>query len=383
MSNRKKSLPVSSETRGCEYSDPCSCPLEDSDQFTKAKKEPKALIRVILFSLLVLGLVFLVTCGLSAIYLKKFSTASGKSVKEIWQVIDGGIKQKDRFASRKVNFLLLGLDKRDDELENTLLTDTLIFASLNTANGKLVLIPIPRDLWVGELKTKINALFYYGETEKKGDGPNFVRNWISKIIGQPIDYWMVIDYQNFPSLVDDLGGVDTYIEEGFEDKQYPNPDYIKASDSGEPVYVTVKFDKGWQKLDGENALKFVRSRYSPDLKEGSDLGRSSRQIQLFKAITAALFKKESFFDGRKVGYLYKFWLEKIRTNLEDEEIFALILAMGPKAIDILPVSIPASYEQGKEAILINPNYLIDNQWVWLPKDPSWEELRKFIKVQIP
>jgi LCP family protein required for cell wall assembly len=327
------------------------------------------------------GLILLVSIPLlaSAVYVRRFLASAGLNLPEVRQIITSAKKKRPFFAGQKVNFLILGLDHRDDELERTLLTDTIIFASFDLKKSRLKLIPLPRDLWIESLKTKVNALYYYGEIDKNSDGPDFLIDQLSLILDQPIRYWLVLDYQNMAELIDTMGGVDVSIKEGFTDNRYPNPRYRGASDSGQTPYLTVSFQAGPTHLDGERALEFVRSRMSTSREEGNDLARSSRQLQLFNGLVNRLKSRSTLLDPQKLGKLYRFWREKMSTNLSDEDLLAILLSLSPRRrLQIEQASIPATYER-EGAILVNPPISKHGQWVWEPESGDWSEVQRFVK----
>jgi LCP family protein required for cell wall assembly len=331
----------------------------------------------LLILLVLIGLGFLVS------FYYRFSKESGLTAKQIWQRVYFVIKNRESNSNKKINFLILGLDERNDELEKTMLTDTIIFASLNTSSGKLTFIPIPRDLWIDSLKTKINALYFYGETGENKNGIGYLKDQIQEITGQSIDYWMMVDYNHFASLINILGTVEVYVEKGFTDDYFPNPKYIASTTSGEPKYISIKFDQGWQDLSGERAVELIRSRMSTDITQGSDLGRSSRQMQLLKGIVDALKKPNELRNPEKLGKLYKFWETQIKTNLPDEQLLTLAWIIVRKGIQIEGAQIPASYDsQAKDAILVNPSLAKYGLWVWEPRVGDWSQLKAFIEKSI-
>lgn len=339
-------------------------------------------LSTLVFILIVIGVVF------AGAYLKRFLETAGTSIPQIRQKIELGLNRKESFKGQRVNFLILSLDKRNDKLESTLLTDTIIFASLDTKTGRLKLIPIPRDLWINSLKTKVNSLYFYGEEGGAitGDtnGPEYLLQELSVILGQPINYWLVMDYPNLADLVDAIGGVDIKIDKGFIDNEFPNPEYVKATESGTPVYMTVEFDEGTEHMNGERALQFVRSRKSDDLEEGSDTARSDRQLILFQALMARVKSKQVIADPRKLGSLYKFWQEKVNKNLKDEDLLGILFGNKTalkSGILISTVSIPTTFDSEGE-ILIHPPTTKYGQWVWEPRDPTWKELREFVSKSL-
>lgn len=312
-------------------------------------------------------------------YIRSFTNPAGIAASDIANIITTGIQNKHSFENRKVTFLILGLDNRDDALETTLLTDTIILASLDTGAKKLTLIPLPRDLWIDELKTKINALYYYGEKGDHETGPSYTTRWIEEFTGLGIDYYLVLNYLKIPALIDSLGEVTVDVDSSFTDHEYPNPDYI--SDQSKPQYITVSFEKGKEKMDGQRALAFIRSRHSNG-SQGSDVSRSQRQLQLVNAMIDQVTSRQMILDPYTVGKLYRFWKDEITTNIPDEDLVSIAFALRTKHLTINAVQIPTSLDADKRSIFINPPIEKYGLWVWEPVDPTWEELKSFMEEQL-
>src|SRR4029077_19113762 len=119
-------------------------------------------------------------------------------------------------------------------------------------------IALPRDIWIPELSTKINALYYYGEKNPKTNGMTFTSQEVQSITGIQPEFTVVLNYLKLPAFIDAVGGIDITVERSFEDQHYPNPDFI-TTDKGNP-YMTISFVGGSQHMDGARALIFVRSR---------------------------------------------------------------------------------------------------------------------------
>jgi len=149
------------------------------------------------------------------------------------------------------NFLILGLDPRNDQLEKTQVTDTIIFAHLSENSQEVKLISLPRDLWFYPKSFKINQLY------QESDSFSYLKENFSLVLGQKIDNVVVITTQDLMSLVDLVGGVDVYLENGFKDDLYPNPDYINSPSSNIPIYKTIEFQKVFPlktQLKGNNRI---------------------------------------------------------------------------------------------------------------------------------
>src|SRR4051794_24706 len=71
-------------------------------------------------------------------------------------------------TDQKINVLLLGIGGGTHEGPN--LSDTIIFASIDPNTKKTTLVSIPRDLWIPDLRAKINSAYATGQDKQTGDG---------------------------------------------------------------------------------------------------------------------------------------------------------------------------------------------------------------------
>src|SRR3989344_5309586 len=126
------------------------------------------------------------------------------------------LKRSDK---NTINILLLGIAGGRHEGPN--LSDTIIFASLNTKESKITLVSLPRDIWSSDIDSKINTAYAKGEVKKSGGGLILAKSVVSKITGQSIDYAVVIDFSGFVRAVDLIGGLNVNIERTFDDFEYP------------------------------------------------------------------------------------------------------------------------------------------------------------------
>lgn len=169
-------------------------------------------------------------------------------------------------------FVALGVDQRNDrEIPRT---DTIMIGKVDLQAPKVNLISIPRDLLVeipGYGKDRINTAYVYGEQFKEpGGGIGLLRRTIEKNFGVQIDHFGLLDFQCFRTAVDAVGGVTVNVPRAIVDPSYPTEDYGTK---------LVKFDVGIQKMDGERALEYARTR-SAD----SDFHRIQRQQLIIAAM---------------------------------------------------------------------------------------------------
>ena len=222
-------------------------------------------------------------------------------------IINSGELKQD---NDRTNFILLGTGGAAHEGSD--LTDSMMFVSMNRKTGKTVIFSLPRDIWVPSLEQKINTLYVIGEKQKKGTGIDLTKKIISEMIGQPIHYGVVVNFNAFLDIIDLVGGVDVNVDKTFDDYKYPIEDnnYNAASISGE-IYKHIHFDKGLIHMNGQTALEFARSRNSGDKEEGTDFARSKRQQKIILALKNKFLSREILTDLPKLQKSYKTFLDNI------------------------------------------------------------------------
>jgi LCP family protein required for cell wall assembly len=163
------------------------------------------------------------------------------------------------------NVLILGSDARSDD--ESARADTIIVARIDVQSGKVWMISVPRDTRAqipGHGTGKINGALFYG-------GPSLMVETVRDLLGIPIHHYMSVDWTGFQNVVDALGGVWIDVDVLIDDP--------KAA-SHSPGGRARRIEPGYQVLDGEHALTYVRSREFPD----ADFTRMRHQQTFFKAL---------------------------------------------------------------------------------------------------
>lgn len=194
------------------------------------------------------------------------------------------------------------------------LTDSIQVLSIDTINKKLAFTSIPRDLYVtvqGSSKAKINAVYTYAEQRKTGSGPAALKEAIAQVTGLKITNFALVDFTGIKQIVDTLGGVQVNVEKDIYDPSYPADDMIH--------YSPFSIKAGLQTLNGETALKYVRSRHST-----SDFDRSKRQQQVLEAIKKKAMSAGVLGNPAKVTSLIEALGKHFKTDLQPREISQLL-----------------------------------------------------------
>ncbi len=343
---------------------------------------PKAVKKVFIFVIAI----FILSFGVFHFGVKLLAQKINKSPEYITDFIKKTNQENPYFNQDKLNFIFLGLDERDDALEKTQTTDTVIFASLNLKDNKITLISIPRDLWDYNTNSKINDI--YPQSLEQEDKFTYIKEKFNQLTGQNIDHIVVLNTENLIKFINLTGGLDVYLETGFIDKQYPNPDYIADPKSGAPKYITVEFNSGDIHLDETNITQFVRSRKGGDTiaQGGTDLARIQRQQLVIDALLQKIKDGKIVSSINQIFDLYKFWDEDVSTDITDLKAFqigSIILKniANQKEFNLEKKEITVG-ESAKDGLIYHPTTFINKQWVYIPADKDYTSFKQFFSDSI-
>lgn len=283
--------------------------------------------------------VLVIVLAFVVVYIAYFASQSLDFYKSIYK--NGAKKPPIAAAKTEFNFLLMGFGGEGHD--GPYLTDSMMVFHIDLKKNTVSLISLPRDLWV-KLPTKtkeifhskINSIYQMGMYEWKNfpgvkvaktGTPQLVKDAVQTVTGLAIDNVVTVDFKGFAKSVDALGGIDVKVQKTFDDYEYPiegkdkdlcgkDEDFAKIEKYLKPGYdeeekkrlfaekpeletffknITeepkdafpcryehLHFDAGMTHMDGETALKYVRSRHS--LQDGTDFGRAARQQQFVQAV---------------------------------------------------------------------------------------------------
>lgn len=333
--------------------------------------------------LIVIGIILLILIMRA---LLPFLVAGGRIVKG---TISGGVSLVSQSAddlqgeNGRVNLLLLGISGEGQTGAD--LTDTIIFISANPKTGNTLMLSLPRDIWLASMRAKLNTAYHYGNQKKLGGGLVLAKASVSEILSQPVNYGLVIDFGGFEHIVDILGGVTVNVENSFDDYYYPIPGKENDECGGDPEYRCryehLHFDAGEQEMNGERALKYVRSRYAEG-DEGTDFARSRRQQRLLSAIKERLFSFKILANPFKLIQLVKAVRQNFETDIPQKDWGGMAKLLLKMRSGELRSEVLDGGAEGKEGYLINPPSnpeKYDNHWVLIPRTGDWKEIQAYIK----
>ncbi|MDX2645854.1 LCP family protein [Streptomyces sp. PA03-1a] len=269
----------------------------------KAKRSTKR--KVLMWTAGTLG--FLVLAGSAGAYL-------------LYRHLDGNIATVDvgtagsKQATSKdaVNILVIGTDSREGlgakygDAGSVGHADTTILFHVAKDRSNATAMSIPRDMVTGipdcPTKQKDGSTKTIPGTPKAGTNPRFNQSLgqdgrdpgctmrtVTKITGLPIDHFVLVNFEAVKTLSTAVGGVPVCLTHPIHD----------TTDEGEGSHLNLS--AGPHKVQGEQALAFVRTRHS--LKNGSDLDRIDLQKQFLASMIRQMKSGDTLTDPGKLFQL--------------------------------------------------------------------------------
>ncbi|MCH8948935.1 MAG: LCP family protein [Chloroflexi bacterium] len=248
--------------------------------------------------------------------------------------------QQDTDAEGTINILVMGLDRRPSEGDAPTRTDTIFVVTIDARSKAAGILGVPRDSWVdvpfpsgnGSYKARINTVYATGETQGyDGGGAALLQEVVEQNFGIPTDRYVIIDFEGFVDMIDELGGIDVFVTEEVYD-----PTYSRTELPGD--FYPLFFEVGEQHMDGLTALDYSRTRYG-----STDLDRIQRQQQvIFAAIDKALEQRLVSID--KLVGLWGRYKDTIDTDINDLQApgyAALAAQIDPSRIAALSLATAA------------------------------------------
>lgn len=227
------------------------------------------------------------------------------------------------------NILLLGSDQMNYRLNNSPLCDTMIIASINWQKNQVILLPLPRDLALPGSELKINALYALHSQRDPQQALEKTAQQLAELLQIHFDYQIIVTLDAVADFLTLIDGVQVEVANSFTDYQFPRTD-IDINNVFDPalLYETVSFAAGWQYLNPEMALKFIRSRHAQGI-EGSDYARSRRQQLIIKAVgdkvAQIILAELKQYQFTFLAKLYQFYQQHFASQLEFTESLSLLI----------------------------------------------------------
>ncbi len=186
----------------------------------------------------------------------------------------------------RLNILLIGSDEQGGGHN----TDTLITVSIDPVTKQAAMFSLPRDtqfvpippgparsVWGRTYGNKINSFFV--NNRKRSDlwpgndrtrGYNALKAVLGELYDLDIKYFVEVNFNGFKKVVDSVGGVTINVQVPVVDDAFPG-----STGRAQRVYIP----SGIQHMDGEQALRYARSRNT-----STDFDRGARQQRVLLSL---------------------------------------------------------------------------------------------------
>ena len=263
----------------------------------------------------------------------------------------------------------MGIGGQNHEGAN--LTDAIMVVSIQPSTKRVAVLSVPRDLYVAIPdygQGKINTAYALWAINDPQKGINLLRSIAEEIFGIPIHYYARADFRGFEKIINAVGGVTINVENTLDDPYYPVPGKEMAPESER--YEQLVIEKGIRYMNGETALKFVRSRMAKGT-EGNDFARSRRQYKLIMAVKEKLLSPGTYINIYTLNKIVGSVRENFNTDLEIWQmlrIYDMVKDINP--VDISQVVLDDSPQSPLVAATSTDAYILK------PRTGDWSELRK-------
>ncbi len=207
----------------------------------------------------------------------------------------------------RVTVLLLGADTRPvDRGSLPPRTDSMMLLMLDPQLKVASVLSIPRDLYFdipGYGLNRVNTAYVWG------GGPLAIET-VQYNLGIRVNYYILVEFDAFVTLVDEIGGIDVYVAQDIYDPTYPDMNY-----GYDPFYISA----GQHHLDGVTALKYARTRHGD-----TDFNRARRQQDILFAIRDRILRLDmlpTLID--RAPTLYATLSDSIVTNMTLDQMISL------------------------------------------------------------
>lgn len=244
---------------------------------------------------------------------------------------------KYKYANKFTNILILGSDTDQKFNPQSILTQTIMIASINPYQKKVYLISIPRDFWIKIPNYYQNGGYSKFDTASEIGGISLTRSLVEKYFGIKIDYYAWVGLKGFIKVVNTFGGVNIVPTHPVLDWSYPNdltgnPNLLYSA-------INLYIPGSPQYMNGFRTLEYVRSRHG-DLM--GDFGRAKRQQQVLRIIEKKMHTQSTI---SQIPSLFNQLSNVIRTDMNIPQIIGL----AQEGLGIHSSSI-------KSIVLSPPNY---------------------------
>ncbi|GEM_PF-2204455 len=237
---------------------------------------------------------------------------------------------------RQVSVLLVGLDHIPPTPGDPGIIrrcDSVMVTTTSFDTKQIRVVSIPRDGWVQHWQDgrnfgyeRLGNTYSLGQERDLSDplaGLNRTHESVSRLLGMPIDFYVIIEFEGLVELVDALGGLEVDVEMDMD-----------RDDNAGNLHIHLK--QGLQHLSGEQVMQYARYR-DPKL---ADLGRMPRQQKVVRLLLQEIMQARHLTRLPELaGILYS----AVTTNLTPDQLLALAQHIDEYSPDCIQTTTMASF----------------------------------------
>jgi LCP family protein required for cell wall assembly len=207
------------------------------------------------------------------------------------------------------NIAIFGVDSRQNTLEKSTHSDTIIIASLNNKTKDVKMASVYRDTYVKipdkNEYDKINAAYFRG-------GYALALSTMNKNFDLDLKEYVTVNFKAVVDAIDLLGGITIDVQPN--EVKYVNG-YTHSLNRINGTHVPDIKSAGTQLLNGTQATAYSRIRYTA----GGDYKRTERQ----RLVISKIFEKLKSSDLKTINSFITTVFPEISTNLNNTELIGL------------------------------------------------------------
>lgn len=206
------------------------------------------------------------------------------------------------------NIIVFGVDSRENWLEDSSNSDTIVIVSINNSTKDIKMVSVYRDTYLKIPEKgyrKVNAAYLYG-------GYSLALSTLNQNLDLTATEYVTVNFKSVINVIDLLGGITLDIT-GTELKWLNG--YIKELNRIHNTNVMGLSSSGTQLVNGTQAVAYARIRYT----SGGDFKRTERQ----RIVISKIFDKVKSSGFLTIHQIADEILPQIATNLSKTELLAL------------------------------------------------------------
>ena len=238
-----------------------------------------------------------------------------------------------------ISVVIFGVDSDSERgLSGGERSDAIMLLSINPKKKTTMMVSIPRDtrteiVGYGTVE-KINHAYAYG-------GPDMAVDTVENFMGAPVDHYVAMNMDSVKLLIDSVGGV-------------------KVKSNGTFTVKGIEFVEGeTYHMDGDTALKFIRSRYEEG--SGGDNGRQERQQLVLESLATKMLSPSGLLHMNTV---FDTLGDNVKTDLSSREISLMALRYYGAKNNI------EKYQLEGEDVVLE-----DGLWYFIPNAESFYDIQ--------